>query len=39
MFFDYNDISFNARLSLLEGTVMQIEEALINDRLSVSKVS
>ena len=39
MFFDYNDINFNARLNLLQGTVMQIEEALINDRLSVSIVS
>ena len=39
MFFNYNDINFNARLNLLQGTVMQIEEALINDRLSVSKVS
>ena len=39
MFFDYSDINFNARLNLLQGTVMQIEEALINDRLSVSKVS
>ena len=39
MSFDYNDVNFSARLSLLKGTVRQIEKALVNDRLRVSKVS
>ena len=39
MSFDYNDVNFSARLSLLKGTVRQIEKALIIDRLRVSKVS